>query len=65
MSYQNEQSRWVRCPICHGRTRTKVLPSTTLVNFPLYCHRCKREIIVNIVELKMVVVAVNEQYTPK
>lgn len=29
------------CPICGGLTRTKILPTTQLVDFPLYCKRCR------------------------
>lgn len=47
-------SSWLRCPICHSKTRTKVCEDTVLLNFPLYCHRCKKEFQVNVVKLKMV-----------
>lgn len=29
------------CPICGGLTRVKILPSTRLIDYPLYCHRCR------------------------
>ena len=48
-------SRWVRCPVCGGKTRTKVYGDTVLVNFPLYCPKCKREFTVDLVKLRMVV----------
>lgn len=47
-------SFWVRCPICNGKTRIKVNPNTVLVRFPLYCPKCKKETIIDIVQLKMV-----------
>ena len=46
---------WVRCPFCDSKTKTKVYPETVLLNFPLYCPKCKREIKVNVVQLKMVI----------
>ena len=49
------KSLWVNCPICSGKTRTKVYEDTILVNFPLYCPKCKKEIRINVVKLKMVV----------
>lgn len=52
---KKEKSRWVRCPVCDGKTRTKVYEETVLVNFPLYCPKCKREFKVDLVKLKMVV----------
>lgn len=50
---QNE-SFWLPCPICGGRTRTKVNEDTVLVKFPLYCPKCKRETRIDVVQLKMV-----------
>lgn len=46
-------SLWIRCPICDGKTRTKVYSDTVLLNFPLYCPKCKKEIQINVVQLKM------------
>ena len=50
---QNE-SRWVPCPICDGRTKTKVYEDTVLVKFPLYCPKCKKEVRIDVVQFKMV-----------
>ena len=49
-----KESLWIRCPICKGKTRTKVYEDTVLVKFPLYCPRCKQEIRIDVVKLKMV-----------
>ena len=46
---------WIRCPICQGKTRTKVQEETVLINFPLYCPKCRKEVLVNVVQLKMIV----------
>lgn len=50
-----KESLWVHCPICGGKTRTKVYADTVLVKFPLYCPKCKKEIRVDVVQLKMVI----------
>lgn len=47
-------SRWIRCPICNGKTRTKVYDDTVLIKFPVYCPKCKREMLIDVVQLKMV-----------
>ena len=49
-----QESRWVPCPICKAKTRTKVYEDTVLVKFPLYCPKCKKEYRINVVKLKMV-----------
>ena len=46
---------WIRCPICQEKTRTKVREETVLINFPLYCPKCRKEVLVNVVQLKMIV----------
>lgn len=55
MNNQVNGSRWIRCPICGSKTRTKVYDDTVLIKFPLYCPKCKKEIRVNVVQLKMIV----------
>lgn len=49
-----KESVWVHCPICGNKTRTKVCADTVLIHFPLYCPKCRKEIQVNVVQLKMV-----------
>lgn len=43
----NNQS-WVLCPICNNKTRTKIRDDTELINFPLFCPKCKQETLINI-----------------
>ncbi|MBP3306736.1 MAG: conjugal transfer protein [Anaerotignum sp.] len=54
MKDNREKSVWVRCPFCGGKTRIKVYEDTVLIKFPLYCPKCKKEVRVNVVKLKMV-----------
>jgi len=35
-----EEGRAV-CPICGARTQQRILDSTTLKDFPLFCKKCK------------------------
>jgi len=55
MKDNRKDSLWVRCPVCDGKTRTKVYADTVLVKFPLFCPKCKKEILIDVVQLKMVV----------
>lgn len=54
MGDRKDDARWVPCPICGSRTQTRVYPDTVLVNFPLYCRKCRKETRINVVQLKMV-----------
>ena len=51
-----EMQSWVLCPICNNKTRTKVREDTELVNFPLFCPKCKQERIISAEDLKIVVI---------
>ena len=47
---------WVLCPVCGNRTRAKIRNDTVLVNFPLFCPKCKRELIVNLQQSKITII---------
>lgn len=41
MPNQPRKEYWLICPVCKGKTRTRVQEDTVLVNFPLFCPKCK------------------------
>jgi uncharacterized protein YbaR (Trm112 family) len=45
---QDENRQWLLCPICKNKTRTMLREYTILQNFPLFCPKCKQEIVVNV-----------------
>lgn len=45
---ETESKRWLLCPVCQSKTRTMLRRDTTLRNFPLFCPKCKREILINL-----------------
>ena len=49
----SKESHWLRCPMCHGKTKLKITEDTVLLNFPLFCPVCKREFTVGVIKLKM------------
>ena len=46
---------WLKCPSCGRNTKTKVREDTALIHFPLYCHWCKKEFLVNLFDMKLYV----------
>ena len=50
-----EQYHWIFCPICENKTRMKIREDTEIKNFPLYCPKCRKESIINVKSLKVVV----------
>ena len=53
MSNKQECSKWIHCPNCGNKTRTKVRSDTVMFNFPLYCPKCKEEIQIDVMQLKI------------
>lgn len=55
MNNVQESAKWVHCPLCGCKTRTKVYNDTVMFKFPLYCPKCKKEIKVDVLQVKMAV----------
>ena len=55
MNRDSANTKWVLCPVCGNKIRTKVYDDTMVLNFPLYCPKCKKEVRVDIVQLKITV----------
>lgn len=51
-----EKQSWVLCPVCSNKTRTRIRKDTELINFPLYCPKCKAETLINIKYGKVTVI---------
>lgn len=47
---------WILCPVCKNKTRTKIRDNTELINFPLFCPKCKQERIINVKKRKITIV---------
>lgn len=47
---------WVICPICQNKTRLKIREDTILINFPLYCPKCKQETLINVRQLNIAII---------
>ena len=48
--------KWLLCPVCGGKTRDRIREDTILINYPLYCPKCKQESIVNVKQLNTTVI---------
>lgn len=54
MGDRKHNSEWIPCPKCGSQTHTKVCEDTVLLNFPLYCPKCKNVTRIDVVKMKMV-----------
>lgn len=48
--------KWLLCPVCGNKTRDRLREDTVLKNYPLYCPKCKQEILINVNDLKITVI---------
>lgn len=49
-------TEWILCPACGGKTRVQIREDTELKNFPLYCPKCKQETLIEAKKLKITIV---------
>ena len=54
-----KQMVWLLCPVCGNKTRLKVRQDTELINFPLYCPKCKQDTLVNVKNTQLSVIRLN------
>lgn len=50
---KTKNSQWVLCPICHNKTRTKLIADNELKNFPLFCPKRQNETLGNVKQLNI------------
>ena len=50
------KTEWLLCPVCGNKTRDRIREDTVLENFPLYCPKCKQENLIQVKEMKMIVI---------
>ena len=48
MNYINNERQWLLCPVCGNKTQVQIREDTELKNFPLFCPKCKQEILINV-----------------
>jgi len=51
------KSRWIRCPSCDRKTRTKVYEDTVMLRFPLFCPKCRTETRIDVMKFELKVSA--------
>ena len=38
-----KEQEWIHCPVCGNKTRLRIREDSILINFPLYCPKCRKE----------------------
>lgn len=47
---------WILCPVCGHKTRNQIREDTVLLNFPLYCPKCKQGTLIEAKKLQVTVI---------
>lgn len=55
-----EQAEWIYCPVCKNKTRDRLRMDTILINYPLYCPKCKQECLIDVKDLQITVIQKQE-----
>ncbi|MDE6434454.1 MAG: cysteine-rich KTR domain-containing protein [Lachnospiraceae bacterium] len=50
--------KWIFCPVCGNKTRNQIREDTVLLNFPLYCPKCKQETLIETKKFQVTVIEV-------
>jgi len=48
--------KWIMCPVCGSKTRLKIREDTELINFPLFCPKCKQEALICVRKMNISVI---------
>ena len=51
-----DKTEWILCPLCGSKTRNKVREDTVLINYPLYCPKCRQETLIEAKHLEVIVI---------
>jgi len=46
-------AEWIFCPVCGNKTRDRIRTDTILINYPLYCPKCKQESLIEAKNLQV------------
>ncbi len=53
----DSEEKWLLCPLCGAKTRLRLRRGTVLIEFPLFCPKCRRESIIDAREYKVEIVS--------
>ena len=56
------ENKWIICPICGGKTRDRIREDTVLINYPLYCPKCKQESLIGAKDLQIMVIKIGRAH---
>ncbi len=62
MDKQSDSIAWILCPVCGNKTRNKMRGDTVMINYPLYCPKCKQE---SLIDVRNLLVTIHKENAEK
>lgn len=50
------KTEWILCPVCGNKTRNQIREDTVLLNFHLYCPKCRQETLIKAKKFQVTVI---------
>ena len=51
-----KSEEWILCPVCGSKTHNRMRDDTVLLNFPLYCPKCRQETLIAVRQQKVTII---------
>ena len=51
-----QSEKWILCPVCSSKTHNRMRDDTVLLNFPLYCPKCRQETLIAVQQQKVTII---------
>ena len=51
-----KSEEWILCPVCRSKTHNRMRDDTVLLNFPLYCPKCRQETLIAVRQQKVTII---------
>lgn len=59
------KEQWILCPVCGNKTCDRIREDTILINYPLYCPKCRQESLIDAKNLQVTVIKELEAKTQR
>lgn len=47
------KEEWILCPVCANKTRDRIRENTILINYPLFCPKCKNVSVIRVKDMEV------------
>lgn len=51
-----QEVEFIRCPVCSNKTRVQIRHDTELKKFPLFCPKCKKVTLINVIGFNITII---------